>query len=271
VNRAPGAIVVLTGGTAGTCSQARLPEIPALAGSALSMGVKTQIIFFPLIPDASVLDSIAASGGTTRAQHVDPLAPGDVQVHALLMNLHSTLSACSYRTPDGKFLGSTAVVQVVDRGAPQPLPRLGDSVECQDVGGYYLEPDGTTFSLCPLSCSAISGTTARVEVSLGCGQGGSGTTGGGGAPPGSGGGGNLGSGGGAQKGADASIGGFGGFGGGIGGSGSGSPRCDGDPQCSPPTPFCHTTLFRCVECRTDLDCSGGASCDVQTGQCLLQN
>jgi len=291
------AVVLVTAGAPGACPQTTDPVVAAQTAAAA--GVPTYVLQFPGSTDTTV-GAIATAGGKPLTTYDSVM--GSAQITQLLQQVGTSFGAgCSYRWDP-----TTTVVEYHAGGTTTTLTRVSGASACLDgTSGYYVSPDGTTFSLCaPLCSQAATDPTAQVAMMGGCG--GSIGTGGGinvGGGPGAGG--TTGTTGGCATNADcpgaccvigpqvcgvyiqglcslsggiggaAGSGGFGGTTGastcaGVGQGGSGPTQADCDLCVSAATTTCQTcTCQNCLlpeyQCSQDPGCSNIAACIQSTG------
>lgn len=164
------AFVLMTTGTPGTC-QSQVDPV-SIARTALSHGASTYVFSLPgtAAQDPTPLTAIALAAGTNLTDVT--AANAAQQITDGLTNVRDSLAGCSFITPPAltgvTLVGSTSTVL-------KEVPPTG----CVDGGGYYRNPAGNVFTLCPSSCATLNAPDRpRVMLSAaGCGAGGGGTTG----------------------------------------------------------------------------------------------
>lgn len=173
-------LVLATDGDPSGCTNNTVQSIstdlvaPALAGN-------PSIMTFVVGVGSSLtsLNQIAASGGTQQAFIVDTAGadPGGQFLAAMKAIEGSTLLGCQYKVPQPPagttFDPAKVNVQYTPNGSTATLIfHVADSNACSSSTGgwYYDNPTAPTqIILCDSTCTAINGgTSAKVEITLGC-------------------------------------------------------------------------------------------------------
>jgi hypothetical protein len=169
-----GVVLATDGDPDHDCSEQAIPEIAALATSALQYdGVRTYAIG---VEGATIfnLDEIAAAGGTMTAYDVTQ----DIsQFSAAIAQLRSNALGCDFEIPappHGKQLNPEDVnfsYTPGGMGMSEVLPRAKDLADCHGQPGWYFDDNDkpTTITLCPASCVTVQADLkAKVDVLFGC-------------------------------------------------------------------------------------------------------
>jgi hypothetical protein len=168
--------VLATDGDPSECDTS-LPNIDAIAASALAATPSVMTFVIGVGPSLSSLNGIAAAGGTTQAFLVDTSANVNQQFLDAMNAIRHAALGCQYVIPtptDGSmpnFSEVNVVYQPMGSNA-QTFPMVMDQASCPANGNgwYYDDPaNPTQIILCPASCSLVEGDmTGEVDVTLGC-------------------------------------------------------------------------------------------------------
>ncbi|HEX2872824.1 MAG TPA: VWA domain-containing protein [Polyangiaceae bacterium] len=175
--------VLATDGLPTLCEPVEIAAVAALAarGRGLKPAVSTFVIGVvgPTDVDAPTnLDSIAKSGGTTKAFIVDTAGDVQKQFRDALNTIRASGLSCELAVPspmDGKALDYGFVNVTFDRGdGPTNLIGVADETGCTAEGGWYYDvnPDEGTpkrIVACPTTCTQFQQTDmGSVQIKLGC-------------------------------------------------------------------------------------------------------
>lgn len=168
--------VLATDGDPGECDTS-LPNINAIAATALAGTPSIMTFVIGVGPSLSSLNGIAAAGGTTQAFLVDTGGNVNQQFLDAMNAIRHDALGCQYTIPlptDGSTpnFDEVNVVYQPMNGNAQTFPRVMDLASCPASGDgwYYDDPQNPTqIILCPASCTRVEGdTTGEVDVTLGC-------------------------------------------------------------------------------------------------------
>ncbi len=119
------------------------------------------------------LDTIAQSGGTGKARHIDLQADPSVFAQSLVDIQHDA-QPCDYAVPDAVRADPTAMAVGLkdDAGAQTALAQVSDAAACAQASqdGYYLDDpaDPSWAVLCPSTCAAVKAGCDQVVWVTGC-------------------------------------------------------------------------------------------------------
>lgn len=148
----------------------------AAAGLAGTPSIKTFVI--GVGQDLTLLQSVAAAGGTNMAFLIDTNQNASDQFLKAMNEIRGAALSCAYLIPpppQGEMIDFSAInVQYTpDGGMPQPLPQVktpGDCPPAPELAWYYDNPNSPKqIMLCPGACDTISADTkGKMDVVLGC-------------------------------------------------------------------------------------------------------
>lgn len=167
--------VLATDGDPSECDTS-LPNIDAIAATALAGTPSVMTFVIGVGPSLSSLNGIASAGGTTQAFLVDTGGNVNQQFLDAMNAIRHAALGCQYLIPtptDGSpdFNAVNVVYQPMG-GNAQTFPRVMDMASCPANGnGWYYDnaSNPTQIILCPASCTLVEGDmTGEVDVTLGC-------------------------------------------------------------------------------------------------------
>lgn len=147
----------------------------AAAGFGGAPSIKTFVI--GVGPALSLLDGIAAAGGTTTAFHVDLDAMATSSFLAALNTIRGAAIGCTYQIPPPpagmtEDFGRVNVGYTPGGGAARTLPKVADVAHCPATGdGWYYDHEAapTAIVLCDATCAEVQkDLQAKIDVVLGC-------------------------------------------------------------------------------------------------------
>ncbi len=167
-------VVLVTDGSPSACNL-NASYLTGLASGALK---SANVLTFPIGlkgSDVTLLDAIAAAGGTDKAQVVDDMN-GQAELLKALQDIQVSSVACSFTVPesDGMPTDPTKVnvhFKPGDGGDPILIKQVASKSKCTDKGGWYYDDpmDPKTILFCPATCVSVQGDAdATVDIVLGC-------------------------------------------------------------------------------------------------------
>jgi hypothetical protein len=168
--------VLATDGDPGECDTS-LPNIDAIAATALAGTPSIMTFVIGVGPSLTSLNGIAAAGGTTQAFLVDTGGNVNQQFLDAMNAIRHDALGCQYQIPtptDGSTpnFDEVNVVYQPMGGNAQTFPNVMDMASCPANGdGWYYDDNAnpTQIILCPTSCTLVEGdSTGEVDVTLGC-------------------------------------------------------------------------------------------------------
>jgi hypothetical protein len=165
-------VVVIVTDTAPSECDMNISDIAAIASGTPS--VPTYIL--GLGTGTSVLDSVAAAGGTGTVTVVDTSGNTQAQVANDLGQILTGASACSYAlaAPDGGVLDTSRVnvSYTPSGGSPHATTNVADAAHCPTSGDAWYFGAGSppaSLTLCPATCTtARAGAGSVVDLLVGC-------------------------------------------------------------------------------------------------------
>jgi len=166
------AVVYATDGYPKGCTGNTIPAAAALAAKGVASKPSISTYVLGVGPNLDSLDSIASSGGTTKAYHVDTGGDAAGQLAAALSSIRSNaVLGCTYTVPAppaGQTLDPNLVnVRFTDASGKSTDVFQDPSTTCKD--GWQYSPDQTQIQLCGAICSTIEANPGgHLEVLFGC-------------------------------------------------------------------------------------------------------
>jgi len=175
MNQNPPHTVIVLLATDGIPESCDTNGIDAVAAQGLADGIMTFVI--GVGDSLTILNGIAAAGGSGQAYLVDANANAQAEFLAAMQDIQGKALPCAFGIPE-PMQGDTIDYNEVNveytpsgGGMPQTIPKVNSEAECPPTGGWYYDDASppSQIILCPASCDQLSADTeGEVNIVLGC-------------------------------------------------------------------------------------------------------
>ena len=175
MNQNPPHTVIVLLATDGIPESCDTGGIDAVAAQGLADGIMTFVI--GVGDSLTILNGIAAAGGSGMAYLVDANANAQAEFLAAMQDIQGKALPCAFGIPE-PMMGDTIDYNEVNveytpsgGGMPQTIPKVNSEAECPPTGGWYYDDASppSQILLCPASCDQLSADTeGEVKIVLGC-------------------------------------------------------------------------------------------------------
>ncbi|MET0793063.1 MAG: vWA domain-containing protein [Polyangiaceae bacterium] len=169
------AVVYATDGYPKGCTGNTIPAAAALAKAGFAANPSIPVYVLGVGPNLSDLNTIADSGGTTKAFLVDTTQDAAAQLSAALAAIRGNAALdCTYTIPappSGQSLetGKVNVTYTNSAGVVTKVYQDAMGVSCDKGIGWQYSADGKQINLCGSACSAVKADPGgKIQVLFGC-------------------------------------------------------------------------------------------------------